>query len=73
MVNRHQMRAQQVIASFKELIDAAALETITDAQFKELELLVRAAIADELHNAAEQVENLARRLREEVELNNLAL
>lgn len=71
MINRHQERAQQVVASFKELIDEPALKAISDAQFKELELLVREAIADELHNAAEKVEELARKLRAEVELPNL--
>lgn len=71
MSNRHQERAQQVIASFKELLDEPALKAISDAQFKELELLVREAIADELHNAAEQVEDLAHRMRAEVELPNL--
>jgi hypothetical protein len=73
MVNRHQERAQQVIASFKELIDEPALTAISDAQFKQLELLVRGAIADELHIAAEQVEDLAGRLRAEVELFNLGV
>lgn len=71
MINRHQERAQQVVASFKELIDEPALKAISDAQFKELELLVREAIADELHNAAEKVEELAHKLRAEVELPNL--
>lgn len=73
MVNRHQERAQQVVASFKDLIDEPARTTISDAQFKELELLVRSAISDELHNAAERVEDLARSLRSEVELFNLGV
>jgi hypothetical protein len=71
MADRHRERAEKVIASFKALIDEPALEAISDAQFKELELLVRKAIADELHHAAEQVEDLAHRLRADVELPNL--
>ncbi len=73
MVNRHQERAQHVVASFSELLDAPAREAITAAQYKELEILVRQAIADELHHAAEQVEDLGHRLRAEVELPNLDL
>ncbi len=71
--NRHQERAQQVIASFVELLDEPAREAISKTQYKELEILIREAIADELHNVAEQVEDLARRLRAEVELPNIGL
>lgn len=73
MVNRHQARAQQVVASFKAALDKPVLEAISKAQFEELELLVREALSEELHTAAEQVEELAQRLRAEVELPNLGL
>lgn len=33
MTNRHQERAQQVVTSFKELLDEPALQAISDAQF----------------------------------------
>jgi hypothetical protein len=71
MTNRHQQRAEQVVASFKEMLDKPALAAISPAQLEELEILIREAIADELHDAAEQVEDLARKLRAEVELPSL--
>jgi hypothetical protein len=73
VANRHEQRAEQVIASFKELLDEPAHTAISEAQFQELQILVREAIADELHAAAEQVEELARKLRADVELPTLGL
>lgn len=63
MNERHQERAQKVVESFRELLEQKALDAISDNEFEQLAIFVQEALADELHDAAEQVEELARKLR----------
>lgn len=60
---RHRERAEAVVESFRGILDPPALQALADADFRELQLMVEEAIADELHNAADMVEDVARRLR----------
>ena len=63
MKDRHRARAEKVVASFKDMLDEPALREISQADFNMLQLMVEEAISDELHNAAEMVEDVARQLR----------
>lgn len=60
---RQRERAGAVVESFKGMLDPPAAKALSEADFRELQLMVEEAIADELHNAAEMVEDVARRLR----------
>lgn len=73
MSDRHRERAENVVRTFKGTLSQAALSDISDAQFEDLALMVREAIAEELDAAANIVEEAARRLRREVEKRDLGL
>lgn len=63
MTQRHQERARKVVDSFKALLDEKALEAIPASEFEQLSLIVQQALSEELHDAAEEVEALAHKLR----------
>lgn len=63
MTDRHQERAEKVVATFKALLDASVQEHISDAQFEHLAIAIREALAEEVHDVARQLEELARGLR----------
>ena len=73
MSNRHQERALKVVNSFKHILHEDACQLITDAQFEELALMVNEAIADELNNCAELVENVVKQIRGELNKPSLGM
>jgi len=73
MSDRHRKLAEDVVRTFKDTLSQSALSDISDAQFEDLALMVREAIAEELDAAATIVEEAARRLRREVEKRDLEL
>ena len=73
MSERHQERAQKVVESFRDLLNQKALEAIPDNDFEQLSLFVQEALADELHDAAEEVEDLAQKMRAETSLSDVGI
>lgn len=73
MTERHRERAEKVVESFRELLDKQALEAIPANDFEQLAIFVREALSDELHDAAEQVEELARQMRSGTSLSDLGI
>lgn len=73
MTNRHHLRADKVVAEFKEILGEEASAHISDAHFQDLILLVRDAITDELLDAAERMEKIIREIRGETDLHELGL
>ena len=73
MTDRHNTLAQNVVKAFKESLSDAAREHITEAQFEDLTLMVREAIAEELTRAAELFEAALAKLRSEIEKPELDL
>lgn len=63
MSERHRERAEKVVESFRRLLDRKVREAIPPSEFEQLALFVREALSDELHDAAEQVEQLAKQMR----------
>ncbi len=72
-MERHAETARRVVHSFREALGPRALREISEDQFRELELLVEGALSDELHHATEEMGDLVRRMRSEVELPRLDL
>ncbi len=73
MTERHRKRAQKVVESFRELLDQRVLETIPASDFEQLALFVQEALSDELHDAAEQVEELAHKMRSGTSLSDVGM
>ncbi len=73
MTERHHERAQKVVESFRRLLDQQALEAIPSNDFEQLALFVQEALSDELYDAAEQVEELARRMRSGTSLSDVGM
>jgi hypothetical protein len=73
MANRHHQRADKVVAEFKEIIGEAACAGISNAHFEDLALLIRDAITDELLEAAELIEIVARKIRSDTDLHEIGL
>jgi hypothetical protein len=67
MTNRHQEKAENIVATFKQSLDAKVLQHITDAQFIGLTLMIKEAMGEELGFAAEQLEQVIRKLLAESE------
>jgi DNA-binding NarL/FixJ family response regulator len=72
-VERHRVRSQKVVETFKASLDEYVMKMIPDSEFEELALMIQEAISDELHNAAELVENVAQQIRSESDLPELGL
>ncbi len=72
-MERHAEAARKVVQSFRAILAPRALQEITADEFAELEILVHEALADELHQAAEQMGDLVQRLRAEVDMPQLGL
>ena len=68
-----QERAEKVVAAIKDLLSEAARTHISDAQFEEMRIIVKEAIGDELVAAADQVEQVAKNLRDSAQKSGLAL
>jgi hypothetical protein len=73
MSHRYHRRADEVVTAFKDIIGESACKQISDAEFRELSLLIRDAISDEVLSAAELVEKLAQQLRSETDILELGL
>jgi hypothetical protein len=70
MTERHRERAEKVVESFRALLGQELLEAIPENDFEQLRLYVQEALADELHDAAERLEELARVMRRETSLSD---
>ena len=64
---------EKVVAAFKNLISDEARNTITAHEFNELRQLVHEALSRELSEAAEMVDDVAKRLRSMTEHQDLDL
>jgi len=73
MANRHHQRADKVVAEFKEILGESTCAGISDAHFEDLTLLIRDAITDELLAAAEQILEVARKIKSDTDLNEIGL
>ena len=73
MTNRHQQRAEKIVATFKQSLDAKVAQQITDAQLNALTLMIREAMGEEAGFAAEQLEQVIRKLRAESEKPDLGM
>ena len=73
MTNRHQERAEKIVATFKQSLDKKVVKQITDAQFSALTLMIKEAMGEEAGFAAEQLEQVIRKLRAESEKPDLGM
>ena len=73
MSERQRERALKVVESFKELLDPKAQDAVPANDFEQLALFVQEALSDELHDAAEQVEELARTMRSGTSLSDVGM
>jgi hypothetical protein len=63
MTDRHEERAEKIVATFKQSLDTNVCQQITEAQFTSLILMIKEAMGEELGFAAEQLEGVIRTLR----------
>ena len=63
MANQHQDLADQVVHAFQAKLDPATREAISKAQFEDLGLMVREALAQAVGTAVERMEQVIRELR----------
>lgn len=61
-INNNQL-AEKVVAAFKSVLNDEAKDKISDKEFHELNLIVREALSQQLSQAAEQVEDTAKKLK----------
>lgn len=73
MTKLHQERAHRVVESFRALLDKTALEAIPESDFEQLSLIVQQALSEELHDAAEQVEALAHKMRSGTSMSDVGM
>ncbi len=73
MTNRHQQTAEKIVATFKQSLDKNIAQQITEAQFNTLTLMIREAMGEEAGFAAEQLEQVIRKLRAESEKPDLGM
>jgi hypothetical protein len=73
MTNQHHERAEAVVSAFKEILGAQICRQISEAQFSDLDRLIRELVSAELRDAAERMETLARELRKETDFPELGL
>lgn len=71
MSERQRERAQKVVESFRQLLEQKAIDVIPADDFEQLTLFVQEALVDELHDAAEQVEALAKTMRSDANLSDV--
>ena len=57
--------AEKVVKGFREVLSDAARESIGDAHFEDLSLMIQDAIAEALSDAAARVADVAQTLRNE--------
>lgn len=73
MTNRHQQRAEKIVATFKQSLDENVAQQITEAQFNALTLMIKEVMGEEASFAAEQLETVIRKLRAESEKPDLGM
>jgi hypothetical protein len=73
MTNQHHERVEAVVSAFKEILGAQICLQIPEAQFRDLDRLIRELVSAELRDAAERMETLARELRKETDFPELGL
>jgi len=73
MTNRHQERAEKIVAAFKAALDEGVRQQITDAQYHLLSNTIRQALGEELSVAVETMEEIIRQLRTETERPDLGI
>ena len=73
MTQRHQQKAEQIVSEFIASLDEETRKRITTGQLDNLTLIISKALGDEVALAVEQLEEVARRLRSEVEKPELAI
>jgi hypothetical protein len=73
MTNRHQQVAEKIVATFKQSLSENAAQQVSDAQFNTLILMIREAMGEEASFAAEQLEQVIRKLRAESEKPDLGM
>ena len=73
MTGNMQNRADKIVEHFKQALTAQARESLTDADYKQLIALIRRALSEEREEAVQQVEEVVRKLRAEVEHPGLGL
>ena len=73
MTNRHQQTAEKIVATFKQSLEKNIAQQITEAQFNTLTLMIREAMGEEAGFAAEQLEQVIRKLRAESEKLDLGM
>ena len=57
--------AEKVVTGFREILSEAARESISDAHYEDLSLMIQDAIAEALGEAADRVAEVAQTLRSE--------
>lgn len=73
MTRLHQERAHRVVESFRALLDQKVLDAIPDSDFEQLSLIVQQALTEELHDAAEQLEALAHKMRSDTNMSDVGM
>jgi len=72
-MSHNEQLAAKVVAIFRDNISAEARGHISDAEFHDLQQIVREALSEELLEAVEMIEQVARRLRSMTERVDLEL
>jgi hypothetical protein len=73
MTNQHHERVAAVVSAFKEILGDSVSRHISDANFRDLDRLIRELVSTELRDAAERIEALARALRSETDVQELGM
>ena len=73
MTNRHQQRAEKIVTTFKQSLSESVVQQITDAQFNSLILMIKESMGEEAGFAADELEQVIRKLRAESEKPDLGM
>jgi methyl coenzyme M reductase gamma subunit len=73
MTNQHHERAAALVSAFREVLGDSLCRQISDAQFRDLDRLIRELLSTELRDAAERIEEVARSLRRETDIRELGM
>lgn len=73
MTDSIKQRAETVVGAFRELVGGETAQVITDGQYDQLRLMVRAAISAELEAAARSVDEAAAAIRERMDKTQRAI
>jgi hypothetical protein len=73
MTNQHHERVAAVVSAFKEILGDSVCRQVSEANFRDLDRLIRELVSTELRDAAERIEALARTLRNETDVRELGM